>query len=105
MSSKSLKRICITLFVAAWANAMVFGLVAKRVGGEAFHGKIENGRYYLALDYLDKHHTGDFGHFTEVSAAVFHYSQVHSYSVLVTFPLGLLAGFAGFLLERKQKRV
>ena len=87
------------MFVAGWAIFMSFCFIAEGIGGEAFHGKIEEGHYYVANHYLGKYKMGQ-GQYKEVSPAIFHYSRIHAYAVLVTFPLGLLAGFVGYFTRR-----
>jgi hypothetical protein len=83
---------------------MVFCYISQRIGGEALHGKIEGGHYYLATSYI---HQGiprlDAPHnYVEVSSRIFHYSQVHGYSVLATFPLGLVACFFAVIYNRRS---
>jgi hypothetical protein len=94
------------MFVFAWINGMAFCLIGQRIGGEAIHGKVEGGHYFLATGYISRGTPNlDVPHnYIEVSPNVFRYSQVHGYSVLVTFPLGLIAGLLGFIYERKRKR-
>jgi hypothetical protein len=106
MRAKTFSRICTVMFLFAWLNFMVFCFFSQRIGGEAFHGKIEDGHYYLATGYissgpprLDTPHG-----YVEVSPDIFRYSQVHGYSVLVTFPLGLMAGLAEIIYKKKRKR-
>jgi hypothetical protein len=106
MSGKALNRICTTTFLFGWLNFMVFCYVGQRIGGEAMHGKIEGAHYYLATGYirsgfpppLDAPHK-----YIEVSPDVFRYSQFHGYTVLVTFPLGLIACFVGVIYENKLR--
>ena len=103
MRGKAFNRICLALFLLAWANGMAFVAVGKRIGGEAFHGKVEDGRYYLARGYFERGPTRDIGQYTEVSPTLFRYSLVHVYSVLVTSALGLIAAFAGTLFQQERK--
>ena len=70
------------VFVFNLVNFLAFLGVAKKIGGDAINGKIEHGHYYLASH----------GHLTEVSAHLFAYSRVHATSLLVTFPMALVAG-------------
>jgi len=95
VNAKSLNRICVVVFLLVWVNAMSFAFVAGRIGGDALDGKTQGDRYYVGYKK----------HYTEVSAAVFRYSQVHTYSVLVTLPLAALAWLTGYLLQRKEKAV
>ncbi len=103
MTSSTINRICTAIFILVLVNFIVFVGIGKYIGGEAVHGKVEGGHYYLAKGYFNKYSTKDIGQYIEVSSATFRYSQVHGYFVLATFPLGLVAGFVAFLVERKQK--
>lgn len=83
---------------------MTFWYIGMRIGGEAFHGKVVDGHYYLATGYLTQGFGPDAPHrYIEVSPDIFRYSQVHSYSVLVTFPLGLIGAFLGSAYAKRQK--
>ena len=70
------------LFVIGIVNFLAFVIVAVSIGGDALSGKVESGRYYLS------HH----GDLTEVSPRVWHYSRVHTISVLITHPLAVFGG-------------
>jgi hypothetical protein len=63
-------------------------------GGDAWNGKIEGGTHFLWGYY-----NGTKG-YHEVSKAVFDYSRWHVYSMMVTWPLMLLAGFASERIGR-----
>ena len=76
---------------AAIVNFVAFVIIAVVIG-DAGNGKIENGHYFLAS------HAG----LTEVSAAVFTYSQWHARSLLVTHPLGMIA--IGWISLRRKRR-
>jgi len=73
----------IAIFIGV-VNFLLFALISAFIGGDAINGKIENGHYYLA----------NHGRLTEVSAFIFGYSQLHIYSLFVTFPLLALASIA-----------
>lgn len=60
------------------------------LGGDAVNGKIEDGRYYL---FGVRSNAGQ-KVYTEVSEPVFNYSKWHVYSVWVTWPLVMAAGYA-----------
>jgi hypothetical protein len=64
-------------------------------GGDAWNGKIEAGKYFLWGD-----HNGSKG-YIEVSKSVFEYSRWHGYTVMVTWPLIVLAGL---VCERVTRR-
>ena len=105
MSSKAINRICTAMFILGWINFMAFCYIGQRIGGEAIHGKVEGGHYYLATGYISQGFPPpDAPHsYIEVSPDIFQYSQVHGYFVLVTFPLGLIAGLLGFIYAKKRK--
>ena len=106
MSGKVFNRICAIMFLLGWLNFMLFCCIGQHIGGEALHGKIEDGHYYLATGYISRGIQSPDAphHYIEVSSDTFHYSEVHAYSVLVTFPLGLLACALAVLFAKKQKR-
>ena len=93
------------MFILGWINFMAFCVIGQRIGGEAIHGKVESGHYFLATGYISRGiPSQEIPHkYIEVSPDIFRYSQVHGYSVLLTFPLGLIAGVLGFIYERKRK--
>jgi len=94
------------MFILAWLNFVAFCYISQRIGGEALHGKVEDGHYYLATGYINRGHVPalDAPHeYVEVSSGVFQYSEVHGYSVLVTFPLGLIAAVVGVIFGKKPR--
>ena len=72
---------------------MAFWFAAVALGGDAVSGKAEAGHYYLS----------NHGRLTEVSGQVFTYSRVHTYSVFITHPLALLAGFIGYRIKKNHE--
>jgi hypothetical protein len=64
------------------------------LGGDAWNGNVEDHKYY-AFGY----HHGQKG-YTEVSRAAFDYSRWHVYSVMITWPLAILAGTIGWRTVR-----
>lgn len=74
---------CRVVFTIAIINFLLFVFIAILIGGDAVNGHAENGRYYLA----------NHGELTEVNYLVFMYSKIHVYSVFVTHPLAMIAGF------------
>jgi hypothetical protein len=76
-------RLGITLFVACTVNMAGCAIVASLLGGDAFGGKVESGRYYL----------GDHDRYTEVNRALYTYSRIHMMSMIGSLPIGLV-GFA-----------
>jgi hypothetical protein len=71
-------------------NFVVFVAIACYLGGDAVNGKIKGGRYYLFGVRSDAGRKV----YTEVSEPVLNYSKWHVYSVWVTWPLVMAAGFA-----------
>jgi hypothetical protein len=61
-----------TFQFVAILNFLSFFVIAVYLGGDASNGRVVNGHYFL----------GSHGHYTEVTATVFHYSEVHSSTVL-----------------------
>lgn len=78
------------LFFLGVINFAVFWIIGVYLGGDALGGKAVDGRYFL----------GNRGHLTEVSRAVFTYSQWHARSVFVTFPIAILSKW---FLRREAK--
>lgn len=70
------------VFFLAVLNFTAFFIVALFIGGDAFNGKVENGRYFLA----------NHGTYTEVSEAVYLYSKAHIILVICTIALVFLLG-------------
>jgi hypothetical protein len=62
------------------------------LGGDAVNGKTENGRYYVASH----------GRYKEVSKDWWTYNRIHTASLFITHPLGMLA--AGFLAYASRRR-
>ena len=59
-------------------------------------GEVEGQKYYVW-----GYHHGHKG-YTEVSRSVFDYSRCHVYSVMVTWPLAILAGFVAERARRSE---
>ena len=64
----------------AIVNFVLFVLIAVWLGGDAINGTVRDGHYFLASH----------GHFTEVNRGVFAYSKIHTLSLLVTHPAGII---------------
>ncbi len=77
-------------------NFVLFGAGTFYVGGDAWNGKIEGQKYYV-WGYHDGHNG-----YTEVRRSVFEYSRWHVYSVMVTWPLVILAGFVAQRARRSE---
>ena len=94
MNYRRLSSACGVVFFLSLANFLAFWFIAFYLGGDAWNGKVEGGAYYLAYH----------GEFTEVSPAIYRYSQLHILSLIVTMPLGILAAvFAGVFDNKAVK--
>jgi len=80
---KTFHKACQIIFQIAIINFLLFVFIAIMIGGDAVNGHAENGHYYLA----------NHGQLTEVNYFVFMYSKLHAYSIFITHPLAMLAGF------------
>jgi hypothetical protein len=69
--------------IVAVVNFFGFVGIADYLGGDALNGHEAEGHYFLS----------NHGHLTEVSRAVFKYSQWHFGSLFVTHPLAILVGW------------
>jgi hypothetical protein len=88
--------LCGLLVIIGLLNFMSFMAGTFYFGGDAWNGKIEAGKYFLWGD-----HDGSKG-YIEVSKSVFDYSRWHVYTVMVTWPLMLVAGFAAERISRRS---
>jgi hypothetical protein len=95
MSRKLIARICDVIALVGLANFLVWGLFgAFFLGGFAFLGKEEGGRYFVK----DRGSS-----YTEVSHATFNYSRIHGYTALGGWGIAMLAAFAGYQLRKDKK--
>jgi len=78
--------------IASWGvtlgilNFILFVAVSLAIGGDAINGGIENGQYYL----------GGGGQHTQVPYLIYLYSELHAYSVFLSWPLVMILGFASW---------
>jgi hypothetical protein len=79
-------------------NFLMFVAGAIYLGGDAVNGKVEGGHYYL----FGVRTESGMKVYTEVTRRIFTYSTWHAYSVLITWPLVMLAAFA---LSRRMLRL
>jgi len=86
--SRFLRKLCGIAMVVGVLNFVLFFAETSYLGGDAVNGKAEGGKYYLW-----GYHDGSKG-YTEVSQAVFNFSKWHVYSMMITLPVMMLAGFA-----------
>ena len=82
----TLRIICIIAFLNFW----VFWYAALILGGDAFNGRIDGGRFFV----------GSHGEYTEVPESVYKYSRIHVISLFVTTLAGMAAAFIlGFMKD------
>jgi hypothetical protein len=62
------------------SNYVLYAVISLMAGGDALHGQVAGGHYFLDVG----------GSFVEVSRALFLSSRWGAYSLLLTFPFGLL---------------
>jgi hypothetical protein len=85
---------CGVLIAIGLLNFLLFLAGALYLGGDAWNGKIEGGHYYVW-----GYHHGTKG-YKEVSQRAFEYSRWHVYSVMVTWPLAIVAGLVSARVGR-----
>jgi len=73
--------LCYTIAALAFANFLLFLTISQLIGGSAPNGMVRNGHYFL----------GEHGRYVEVSAPIYRYSQIHTYSLVLTTVAGLWA--------------
>ena len=82
------------LFVVTVLNFGVWGVVNSVIHGDAINGKVEHGKYYVAMK----------GRYTEVSRAVYLYSFVHTCTNFMLFPATILSGLLGMRTNTRMGR-
>jgi hypothetical protein len=92
LKKSSFLKICNLVIAVGLLNFMIFAAGAIYLGGDAVNGKAEGGRYYLFGVRAEAGRKV----YTEVSEPVFAYSKWHVYSLFVTWPLVMAAGFARY---------
>lgn len=92
MTLQTKKTLCGFVIALGILNFLTFAIIATRLGGDAVNGRIENGHYFL-LSHGKK---------IEVSENVFNYSLIHTFSVWITHPLAIVAGFILSSLDRQN---
>jgi len=78
------------LFWTAIVNFLVFVAIAVPLGGDAINGTSRDGHYYLMQH----------GIYTEVSRPVFIYSAIHTLSLLITHPVGIVVALRAWFRVR-----
>lgn len=91
------QKLCLIVMVVALLNFLLFLAGTFYFGGDAVNGKAEGGKYHL----WGSHH-GEKG-YIEVSQSVFDYSRWHVYSVWVTWPLMIVAGFVSQWIDKRPE--
>jgi hypothetical protein len=81
------------IFGVGVVNFLSFVVIASCLGGDALNGKHVGAHYLL----------GGHGAYTEVSAAVFRYSQAHATSLFVTHPLAVFAAWIRALHSPRRR--
>ena len=94
MHWKTSYRICAAIFFAGWLNFMVFWFAGVALGGDALSGKVQGSHYFLSSH----------GRLTEVSQSIFTYSRIHTYSIFITHPIAMLAGFIGYKIKKSHEK-
>jgi hypothetical protein len=94
----SFLKACNWMIVVGVLNFLTFLAGAIYLGGDAVNGKVEDGRYYLFGVRTESGRKV----YTEVTEPVFNYSRWHVYSIFVTWPLVMAAGFAS---NRRKKQL
>lgn len=84
----------IVLFITIF-NFGIWGAANSVIHGDAINGKIEDGKYYVAMK----------GKYTEVSKRIFIYSYVHTWSVILSFPLTIFLMAIAFGKAIPRKRI
>jgi len=82
------------LFVITVLNFGVWGVLNSVIHGDAVNGKIENGKYYVAMK----------GKYTAVSRAVYVYSYIHTCTNFVLFPATMLSGILTIRRNTRQRK-
>jgi hypothetical protein len=95
-ASRVLRKLSLVTTTVGLLDFLLFLAGAFYFGGDAWNGKAQAGRYFLW-----GYHHGTKG-YIEVSKAVFDYSKWHVYSVMVTWTLMLLVGFASSRMGRSE---
>lgn len=90
--NSSLLKACNMVLAVGMLNFLIFMAGAIYLGGDAVNGKVDGGRYYLFGVRTESGRKV----YTEVTEPVFAYSRWHVYSLFVTWPLVMAAGFVRY---------
>ena len=97
--SRQFRAACRAMIAVGLLNFVIFVAVSLYLGGDAVNGKVEGGHYYLH-GYSVR--SGE-KEYTKVSERVFTYSKWHVYSVLITWPLMMAAGFVANRITKRSE--
>jgi hypothetical protein len=86
-------QVCRLLFLLGVFNFIVFETVKLRLGGDALNGRVIGEHYYLA----------DHSRLTEVSHAVFRYSEIHASSIYLTHPIAVISALVAATARKKPQ--
>ena len=94
--ARKIQKVCEALFSIAGINFVTFISIHIIIGGSAPNGKVVNGHYFV----------GDHGHYNEVPYVIYVYSLIHAYSLFITHPLAIIAGYVyGMTGGKKQIKI
>jgi hypothetical protein len=88
------RRVAAACTVLGTVNFFAAGAISMIIGGDALHGKVEQGRFFL----------GNKGEYTEVSAAVYYYNLVHMISMFAS-PIVVAGGGITYWLLYEHEMV
>ena len=92
MSKRKMIQVLQLVTFVCVVNWFAWVFISIYLGGDAFHGKEEDGRYYLANG----------GDYTRVSKDVFRYSEIHGYTCFGSVPVILFAIVAISVLGKED---
>ncbi len=87
------QRVCENIFWVAGIKFVAFIIVHIIIGGSAPNGKVVDGHYFI----------GDHGYYKEVPYALYVYSLIHTYSLFITHPLAIIAGYVYAMTGGKRQ--
>jgi hypothetical protein len=83
--ARDIQMVCEIIFAIAFVNFFTCMFINLIIGGDALGGKIDGEHYYV----------GPHG-YKEVPFIIYLYSLIHTYSLFITHPLAILAGWVHF---------
>jgi hypothetical protein len=76
-------------------NWMAWGVISIFIGGTAWHGKVEGGKYFFL----------NHSHYVQVSPSVFEYSRIHGYFAFAGLGLFFVVAVTKLLVERFRHEI